>query len=458
VTRIIQAILLTALVAAGAGGCGREAGTTPGGRAPLIGAYYYVWYDQAEWDLGYLGRELQPPVTPLLGEYASADPRTAAQHIRWAGDYGIDFFAVSWPGRASRQDRYLRAGLLAAPNLDDIRFAIFYESLLALGTPKGEIRLDDVAIERLRADVEYLGREYLAHPRYLRIGGRPALFLYVTRILTGRHREAIAVIRRTLARQGHAVYLIGDEVFWQIPSRDRIRLFDAITAYNMYDWPRTEQGGYAAGSAFLGAVQEQYERFRRVAGDGHVAFVPSVIPGYNDRGVRPREDHYVIPRLLSPDADEGSLFARSLQELGLALLDDRNPLLMITSFNEWHEWSQIEPARPGPPTTRDPSYTLDFPHRGYGLRYLEVLRDAVVAVSGRLVRGPGKDPVRGAEVRAVRGGVVTATVRTDSTGAFRFARRALPPDRYELVADRGRARLTVDVGASWTGPVELVVE
>lgn len=457
---VVRALLVGALLAAVGAGCGsRDAGTAPPDGRWLVGAYYYVWHEAQEWEQGYLGQKLRPPITPLLGEYSSADPAVAAQHIRWAAEYGIDFFAVSWSGRDSPPDRNLQAGLLAAPNRGDIRFALFYESMQALDSRDGPVSFDDATIARLLADAEYLAARYLGHPQYLRLGGRPVLFLYVTRTFQGKNREAIQALRTRLERLGHPVFLVGDEVFWLDPRPRRLRLYDAVTAYNMYDWPRKQLGGYAETSLFFAEVTAEFRRYRDAAHKAGTAFVPVVIPGYNDRGVRPH--HYVIPRRLQAAGEEGGLFARGLRETGLDFLDERARLLMITSFNEWHEWTQIEPTRPGPPTTRDfrdeEAYTLGFPHEGYGFRYLEILRDAVVAVSGRVVRGPAREPAPGVEVRALREGRVVAAARTDSSGSFRFSRGALPPGAYALSTGPGAVPHTVTVGARWTGSVELTV-
>jgi hypothetical protein len=443
-------------------GCDARAGRTAAADGSwLVGAYYYAWHEPREWQKGHLGRKLAPPVTPLLGEYVSSDPGVAAQHVRWASDHGIDFFAVSWAGPGSPSERNLQAGLLAAPNLGDIRFALLYESLLALETGEDPPVFDEALTARLVSHAENVAGRYFGHPQYLRVGGRPVLFLYVSRTFQGKTRDAITVVRQRLDRLGHRVYLVGDEVFWSEPRPRRLRLYDAVTAYNMFDWPRRQLAGYAATSAFFPGVTAQYRRYREAARAEGTAFVPGVIPGYNDRGVRPEANHYVIPRRLGPDGEEGGFFARGLRETGTDLLDDRARLLMITSFNEWHEWSQIEPARAAPPTTADVTgvelYTLGFPHDGYGFRYLELLRDAVVAVSGRVVTGSARRGVPGVEVRALRQGRGVTTARTDSAGAFRFSRGALSPGAYELAAGPDGPRRTVTVGASWIGPVELVV-
>jgi hypothetical protein len=74
-------------------------------------------------------------------------------------------------------------------------------------------------------------------------------------------------LRSPLDQLGYRAYPVGDEVFWDPPDPKRIARFEAVTAYNMYDWPRTELAGYAARSAFLGAVHEQYRRYQRVAAE-----------------------------------------------------------------------------------------------------------------------------------------------------------------------------------------------
>ncbi len=65
--------------------------------------------------------------------------------------------------------------------------------------------------------------------------------------------------------------------------------------------------------------------------------IPSIIPGYNDRGVRLSENHPVIPRQFQPDGAEGSFFDEALRQTVLPFMNPENPLALITSFNEWNE-------------------------------------------------------------------------------------------------------------------------
>jgi hypothetical protein len=229
---------------------------------------------------------------------------------------------------------------------------------------------------RVTEDVRYVGEHYLTHPSALRIDGRPVLFLYVARVLLGDVASWIAEVRGVLEAIGVDAFLVADEVFWHEPDPARLRLYDAITAYNVYDWPRKDNAGYAGASTFLADVEGMYARWKAAADAAGVPFVPNAMPGYNDRGVRPGEDHYVIPRRLEPEASITSLFERSI-DLARRFVDPAVPMLTITSFNEWNEWTQVEPARGAtrPPPSDATPFTQGFPHDPYGFEYLEAIRD-----------------------------------------------------------------------------------
>src|SRR5690606_27499800 len=115
---------------------------------------------------------------------------------------------------------------------------------------------------------------------------------------------AIGRVRARLAELGHDVLLIGDEVFWRRPRPERIRLFDAITSYNLYDSDKPEHRGYASQTSLVDDTLAVYRQFA-AAVQADVPLVPHVIPGYNDRGVRPSLGHFAIPRRWAPDLPEG---------------------------------------------------------------------------------------------------------------------------------------------------------
>ena len=221
-------------------------------------------------------------------------------------------------------------------------------------------------------------------------------------MLVGDVAGAVADARELWRQRGYDPYVIADEMFWRVtvdrrpaaftttPQASRIRLFDAITAYNPYESSELSHAGYGADSRFIPDVNDLYQRYRDATG-GDVPIVPDVLPGYNDRGVRPSLDHYVIPRRWAPGAEEGSFLAEMLRQVADRWIDPRVPMVLVTSWNEWNEDSGIEPLREAAPTTADTA--TDGISRTRRLR-LRGLRDSVPRGAPRPLRGHRRERSR----------------------------------------------------------------
>ena len=101
---------------------------------PLVGAYYYLWNPE-NFAGGTLRAHLVPPQLPAASLVDSQSPQTAARDITNARQAGINFFAVDWwpydagySGEDYQQADDAMKDFLAAPNIDQIRFAMFYET------------------------------------------------------------------------------------------------------------------------------------------------------------------------------------------------------------------------------------------------------------------------------------------------------------------------------------------
>lgn len=360
----------------------------------LVGAYYYTWYPR-NFRQGTLRAKLTPPQEPELGAYASDDVATVERQIAWAAGAGIDFLAVGWWPLRPAQNRVLPRTFLKAANIADVKFCIFYETwALGFDSMKGMTVFDAEKSAKFVQDMVSFGEKFFGHPSYLKVGGRPVVMLYLTRTMSGGYAEAVREARAKLREKGHDVFFVADEVFWNAtrsdatatertelterPQVERIRIFDAITSYNMYEGLMKGHQGYGATSEYLGDVARRYDRFIEAAA-GSVYFVPSVQPGYNDRGVRPNTDHFAIPRRWSPEADDVSFFTEMWRRIGVRYADPRLNMIMITTWNEWNEDTAIEPLKEAPATARDRSpsgdfYTQGYAYRGHGTLYLDALR------------------------------------------------------------------------------------
>jgi glycoprotein endo-alpha-1,2-mannosidase len=363
-----------------------------GGDRYLVGAHYYVWYPSNFAD-GYLRAVLAPRQRPAFGEYDSRSSAIAERQIALAVSHGIDFFTVDWWPKRPAQNAAIASGLLRAANIGDIRFCIFYETS-ELGDPGNGngVVFDTTTKDRFVSDMVAIARRYFAHPSYLRIGGRPAVLLYITREARGLFPEAMQEMRRALGAEGHEPFVIGDEIYWAVleanedpsatahvtgdPQVNRIRLFDAITAYNLYVDRPSRHRGYGSASKFVGDSVKLYRRYHDAS---PVPIIPDVIPGFNDRANRLELDHFAIPRRWTADAAEGSFFAEAIERIAKPLVDPRLRMVLITSWNEWNEDTAIEPLAAAPPTAEDVSehqlFTEGYTYEGFGTTYLEIVRD-----------------------------------------------------------------------------------
>ncbi|MFQ5555108.1 MAG: glycoside hydrolase family 99-like domain-containing protein [Acidimicrobiia bacterium] len=335
----------------------------------LIGVYYYPWHGPYFHGGRYLREHLVPPQTPELGEYDDRHPETIAQHIAWSEHAGIDVWVTSWWGQGSAEDDTTRGVILPHSDLGSLRIAVHYESL---GITNGYTNLDVIG-----SDFRYLARHYFSHPGYFTIDGRPVVVVYLTRLMASENvlPGAVEDMRTAAAAAGYDVFIIGDHAFGAPQPGAGLQLLDAITNYDVY-------GAIGvSGEASVDDVErylEDQEGWKRLAESSGAAFVPSVTPGFNDTAVR--AGHAPLSRVLGDGGEPGSLFRALLVGSEPLRSDSVGRLLMITSWNEWHEDTQIEPVAEAGPTTVDDSasgtaFAAGLPYEGYGTRYLDILSE-----------------------------------------------------------------------------------
>jgi hypothetical protein len=342
---------------------------------PVIGAYYYPWYGvsgrpvERDWR-NLLRQKLVPPQTPHAGLYHSDDPAVIAEHLSQSRRAGLGFWAVSWWGPDTATDRTFREAILKHPGAAQLRYAVLYESTGRLGgfrRPRYDALDDDFA---------YLQEHYFGDPNYLRIDGRPVLFIYLTReyFRNRGHGELVAA-----RKNAPNVYVVGDDVFGPDYQADWACPLDAVTIYDVYG-----QSAALANSTqqAVDRLSGSYAHARAAANSVGAAFIPTVAPGYNDRAVR--EGHAGAPRYFvdEPQSQEGDLFRAMIRRAGLPNLDARSGrMMMVTSFNEWYEDTQIEATAGTEGTSSQDNsasgreYAQGDRYADYGTLYLDILRE-----------------------------------------------------------------------------------
>lgn len=322
----------------------------------LVGAYYYPWWTSRKWAeqaQGYLH-------TPDLGRYWSGNTAVIDQHIAWSAYCEIDFLAVSWWGphwEYSRDDCSYRDRVLGrlmdrveARQPLDLSTCILYETSGRLkdagGFHPSTITNDGRSNEQvLKDDLAYFSQNYFGRPSYLKLDGRPVIFVYMADGFIG-WDNALAGIREDLALKGCDPFIIGMHDFWLGPDWHKLCLFDAATSYNLYTTDASRLpivDNEIQKDGYLSAAAERFDVWSAMAN----AMIPLVMPGYDDSIWR-----HPVKLTRTPE------FFQDHWELAIRYLrpgSDCN-MIMITSFNEWHEGTQIEPAGE------------------YGASYLEVVK------------------------------------------------------------------------------------
>jgi len=127
-------------------------------------AAYYAWFPE-----GWTYAQMNPftHYRPTLGFYDLGNADVIDREIR-AMQYGrITAATYSWWGVGSQTDQRFEQHLAAGARRG-FRCAIYHE-LEGYGDP---------TVESIRADLEYVRDHYAASPGYLKLGGRPVVFVY----------------------------------------------------------------------------------------------------------------------------------------------------------------------------------------------------------------------------------------------------------------------------------------
>jgi glycoprotein endo-alpha-1,2-mannosidase len=400
------------------------AATLPAGAAsptvhPLVGAYYYLWNPE-NFAGGTLRAHLVPPQLPAGSLVNSQSPRTASRDITNARKAGINFFAIDWwpddPGYSGED--YQEAddamqSFLKAPNISQMRFAMFYETWNLGFDPGRESTPVTFQMElHFDADMISFAKDYFHNRSYLRIDGRPVVFLYLTRTLTGDVAGMIQGARTVLGRLGFNPYFIGDEVYWRVtpenpdpaspiltttPQVNRIEQFNAITSYILYDGdpdpllgPPQDFVGYP-GTTNIVADERHLLSEYSAATDGRVPVIPDIASSFNDRGFRLPTNHPAQPRQWLPGEGPASTLDHLFRCVAIPQVSPTLPMVMVTSWDDWNEDTGIEPIG-GTPTDLDDSpsgkaYTQGYTYGGEGRTALKVLRADVNLLDRRFAAG-----------------------------------------------------------------------
>jgi len=359
-----------------------------------VGAYYYPWHDGNFHGGKYLRNQLiEPQQFPKLGEYDDREASVIEKHLKWSRDSNIGLWVTSWWGEGKREDLNIKNNILVHPSLGDHKISIFYET-------NGRIKeSNNYTLDLVKPDLEYLCGEFFNHPNYFTMGidadgnsdatsetRLPVLYVYLTRKLAnlGILNQTLTLMREGARDAGCGeIFIVGDQVFQGPPNNEAkkipFELLDAVTNYDVYgSMQGGKQGGYIGGKSKVFDYYDEQNEWKTMAKDRDCAYIPAVSPGFNDRGVRPEVERVPLSRRLKENKKEGSLFKAALQAARRIVDSDIGNLIMVNSFNEWHEDTQIEPClgvdKDKSSTNLPLNLTYGLEYEGYNAKYLKLLK------------------------------------------------------------------------------------
>jgi len=289
-----------------------------------VAAFYYPWYGNPKTDGKWIHWEepdFNPPQDissdyyPALGAYSSKDPAVVAQHMAWLRQAGIGVIITSWWGQGTNEDSAVPLLLKMAEHYG-IKVAFHIEPY-STRTARG-----------LVSDITYLYQQY---------GNSPAFF------------RSTATTRYSPNNQPKGMFFVwciefvgecGKQPtqadYWQKAMDEIHALPDgALVIAN------TQQGSWIDGGHFDGLYNYISNNLAQGSDFGWASglppdslYIPSVAPGFSGKRIADPADTY------APRSDGAKYNEQWNAALGTGIQPE---MVTITSFNEWHEGTMIEP-------------------------------------------------------------------------------------------------------------------
>lgn len=297
--------------------------------------FYYGWYGNQQTDgglqhwnheiiphwnnpkwnnLGHYkgGNDIGANFYPALGNYSSNDKKIIEKHMQMMKDSGVGVVVISWLGKDSFTDKSVVKYLDAAQRFGlKIAFHIepFYKTII-----------------ELRDQLSYLVKTYSQHPAFYKKDGKPMYYVYDS------YKIAPEEWSKLLSENGEktvrnteldALY-IG---LWV--EKNDSSFFDTSGFDGFYTY-------FASEGFVFGSTTSNWKTMAEYAENHHLIFIPCVGPGYSDTRIRPWNEANFKSR------ENGKYYEKMFD----AAIQVNPEFIGITSFNEWHEGTQIEPAIP----------------------------------------------------------------------------------------------------------------
>lgn len=308
--------------------------------------FYYAWYGNPKfdgrykhWNHNYLpnwkrdDHKLYPSGShhppedigssfyPALGCYSSRDPRVIDIHLRQIRESGTGVLVVSWsPPNFTDSPHEFLPQIFDTALKYDLKVALHIEPYLG----RNPINL----FEHLQVFL----KQYSTHPALYRLSKPfthkkvPVFYIYDSYLLPALAWRELLSTKGNLSVRGTKLDAIFLGLMVDMQHRYHIKKsqFDGFYTY------------FATNGFTYGSSWKNWKSLSKFAAQNGLIFVPSVGPGYVDTEIRPWNSANTRLRRHGQYYDVAWRTA----------INNNVNYVSVTSFNEWHEGTQIEPAVP----------------------------------------------------------------------------------------------------------------
>ena len=259
------------------------------------------------------GENLASNFYPQLRNYSSSDSTIIAAHMKMMARARIGVVAVTWWSN-SDYGKGILPMLMNEAQRQGLKVCFHIEPYSGR------------TAQSVRENIKSILVQFGQHPAFYRMNGKPCFFIYDSYLIPAEEWATLLQPNGNITIRGTELdaVMIG---LWVKKSEEEYFIQSGMDGFYTY---------FAATGFTYGSTPSNWKHLQQWANDHSKIFIPCVGPGYIDTRVRPWNG------VTTRNRDGGRYYDNMFKEA----IACKAPFIGITSFNEWHEGTQIEPAVP----------------------------------------------------------------------------------------------------------------
>lgn len=364
----------------------------------LAAAFYFPWHvgtnscpNSSDWCTCFYSKPGGPE--PHEGYYSSSTSAVVHAHLNQMQSAGVDIVAVEWTNFGNLLDDNLRLVIVPALAGRPLQYVLLYDAAVRLGLSAGGlIDFGDETTRTLFAsDLGRFASEantepYFKNSKYLKLDGKPVIYLYVSRAIIGSEADITTAFNQVHAAAVAAgfsgLHIVADQLFWganTVGITDRLRWMNVSAVSSFGPLHETVLPGSSGPPMRVYADKMAAELYAPARDELRAAQMtldinPGVFVQFDETASQPAAPCiYVNPRVAHLQSGED--WSHMITNTGVKqqwvarwttvdadcnVTHDTNPrrsIIWIYSFNEWGEGTGFERLKPKPGV---PAYPYAF--------------------------------------------------------------------------------------------------